>query len=129
MRKLTFMLAVAAFAVTSAGCTARCRNLFHKGSPCGTLLAPPAMLSAPMAMAAPMSAPIMQPNLCVEQQPMCVPCDPCDPCATQGVTTGYLGGYMPATSGCPCEGGSTGTIMSSGTLVPAPSTVLPNPAP
>jgi hypothetical protein len=125
MRKLTFLLVVAALAASSTGCVGRCRNWFHKGSPCGTLLSPPAMLSAPMAMTAPVTGPVMQPNICVEQQPICVPCDPClqyDPCATTGVSAGYFGGYLPSSANCNCD-------PSGATIVPAPAGTTPLPGP
>jgi hypothetical protein len=130
MRKLTILLGVAVLAASSTGCCGRCRNWFHKGSPCGTVMSP-AMLSAPVAMGAPLAGPVMQPNMCCEQaQPvMCVPCDPCmqyDPCSTGvGVSTGYFGNYMGGAD-CGCEGGAVGGTMipqavaPSGTIVPAP---------
>ncbi len=117
MRKLTIVLAVAALAST-AGCS-RCRNLSHKGSPCGTLMSAPAVLSAPVAM----SGPVMQPN-------MCVPCDPCmqyDPCATTGVSTGYFGGYMPNTD-CACDANGA-TVVGPATSLPASGSIgYPAPA-
>lgn len=127
MRKLTILLGVAVLAASSTGCCGRCRNWFHKGSPCGTVMSP-AMLSAPVAMGAPLAGPVMQPNMCCEQTPvMCVPCDPCDPCATggMGVTTGYFGNYMGG-SDCGCEGGaSAGAVIQS-----VPTTgIMPQPTP
>jgi hypothetical protein len=122
MRKLTILLAVAALAATSTGCVGRCKNWFHKGSPCGTMVTSPAMLSAPVAMGAPFAGPVMQPNMCCEQQqPMCVPCDPCmqyDPCGgATGVSSGYFGSYLPAASDCGCANG--GATMESGTMIPS----------
>jgi hypothetical protein len=127
MRKLTILLALATLVGASAGCTSRCRNLLHKGSPCGTLFSPPA-LSAPMAMSAPMAQP-----MCIQQAPMCVPCDPCmqyDPCGGTTVGSGYFGGYMPS-GDCGCEGGATtGTIVSPGaTLSPSGGYAIPGPTP
>jgi hypothetical protein len=126
MRKLTILLAVAALAASSTGCVGRCRNWFHKGSPCGTLMTPTAM-SAPLTIGAPMAGPIMQqqPAICVEQSPMCVPCDPCmqyDPCASAtGVSTGYFGGYLQSAANCDCD-------PSGATIVPsaAPAGAIPN---
>lgn len=140
MRKLTILLAVATLATTSTGCIGRCKNWFHKGSPCGTMVTSPAMLSAPVAMGAPFAGPMMQPNMCCEQQPACVPCDPCmqyDPCGgATGVSSGYFGGYLPAASDCGCDSGNSGVTMSpgmampSGTMSPAgsmPSYPVPGP--
>ncbi len=127
MRKLSILLAVAALAASTAGCCGRCRNFFHKGNPCGTVMTP-AVLSAPMAMSAP---PMMAaPNMCAEAQPACVPCCPqqcvpcCpDPCAT-GMTTGYLGA-----DGC-CDGSTMGTYVPGGVpTVAAPATLQPYPGP
>ena len=126
MRKLTIVLAAAALAASSTGCVGRCKNWFHKGSPCGTVMTTPAMLSAPVAMGAPFAGPVMQPNMCCEQAPVC--CDPCmqyDPCATTGMTTGnYFGGYMPQGADCGCaQGGMTmsAPTMSGGYIAPAPA--------
>jgi hypothetical protein len=107
MRKLTILLAVAALAASSAGC-GRCRNLFHKGSPCGTTVTSPAMLTAPLAMGA-------------VSQPMCVdPCMQYDPCAT-GATGTYFGGYMPSGADCNCDPAAGGAIQ----VVPTPQSVMP----
>ncbi|HYO24139.1 MAG TPA: hypothetical protein VEQ85_04245 [Lacipirellulaceae bacterium] len=120
MRKLTFLLAVAALAASNTGCVGRCRNWFHKGSPCGTVMSTPAVLSAPIAMGAPMAGPVMQPNMCCEAAPVCVdPCMQYDPCATGGSTGAYFGGYMPGGADCGCAGGAP---MGSATM--APSTVV-----
>jgi hypothetical protein len=132
MRKLTIILGVAALAATSSGCCGRCRNFFHKGSPCGTTMTTPALLSAPLAMGAPLAGPVMQPNQCCEQAPqvMCVPCDPCmqyDPCANgQAVSSGYFGGFLPqsASSDCGCENGGVSTVP---TTLPAGATIVPSP--
>lgn len=132
MRKLTIILGVAALAATSSGCCGRCRNFFHKGSPCGTTMTTPALLSAPMAMGAPLAGPVMQPNQCCEQPPqvMCVPCDPCmqyDPCASgQAVSSGYFGGYLPqsAAADCGCENGSVSTVPAT---LPSGATIVPGP--
>ena len=127
MRKLTILLAAAALAATSTGCVGRCKNWFHKGSPCGTVMTTPAMLSGPVAMGAPFAGPVMQPNMCCEQAPVC--CDPCmqyDPCATTGVTGGYFGGYMPQSSDCGCAPGGM-TMGAPATMAPA-GTMFPSPA-
>jgi hypothetical protein len=127
MRKLTILLAAAALVAPSTGCIGRCKSFFSKGSPCGTVMTTPAVLSAPMAMGAPFAGPVMQPNMCCEQAPMCVPCDPCmqyDPCANTGMSNGYFGNYMP--SDCGCAGGSGGATMvpsngtSGGIVTPVP---------
>jgi hypothetical protein len=127
MRQLMILLALAALTLTNSGCTrcfGRCRNLFHKGSPCGTAVAP-AVLGAPLAMgtpfsmpvAAPMAAPMMSAPMCVEQAPVCMPCDPCaDPCSG-GMSMGYLGGFT--SDGACCE--STGAIP----MTVAPTTAAP----
>jgi hypothetical protein len=135
MRKLTILLAVASLAASTSGCCVcgRIRNLFHKGSPCGTTTVAPAVLGAPLAMgtpiqqpvmAAPMAAPMMAaPPVCCEQAPMCVqPCDPCDPCG--GVATGYA----PAAEGCGCGGAATMVTPGMQVQVPA-GTVVPSPQP
>jgi hypothetical protein len=143
MRKLTILLALAAI-ISSSGCSNCCclgrvRNWFHKGSPCGTAVAP-AVLGAPLAMgtplAQPVSAPVAQPMFAsptmsapvyVEQTPMCYPCPPCDPCANPcvdpcadpcsgTVSMGYMGGYT--SEGACCGDGST---MSGTVITPAPS--------
>ena len=131
MRKLTILLGVAALAATNGGCCSRCRNLFHKGSPCGTVMTTPAMLSAPIAMGAPMAGPVMQPSMCCEQpQPMCVPCDPCmqyDPCANgQGVSSGYFGGYMQQSAGADC-GCENGGLSAAPVGLPAGTIITPQP--
>jgi hypothetical protein len=123
MRKLTILMALATTVAASSGCSScigRCRNLFHKGSPCGTAMAAPTILGAPLAMGTPMAqpmmgAPMMSGPMCVPQAPMCMPVDPCmdpcaDPCANGMVTMGYGGGYA-SPEGCDCAGGS-GAIMS-----------------
>ena len=150
MRKLTILLALAALTASNAGCCCgvcgRVRNWFHKGSPCGTAMAP-AVLGAPLAMGTPLATPVAQPMMqpmmaqpmmsapiCVEQAPvcpqMCVPCDPCDPCGGGSVSTGY-GGY--GSEGCGCDGSSSGvpmTIESGSSGVPIQSgQVLPGPTP
>jgi hypothetical protein len=125
MRKFTVLLAVAVLAASSTGCCCgKIRNWFHKGSPCGTSVAP-AVLGAPLAMGTPMTFPTsapMAPAMCVQAQPQCcVPCnpccDPCDPCASGQMTTGYLGGF---TSGgdCNCSGG--GMMMSGEQIMVSP---------
>ncbi|MBA3482808.1 MAG: hypothetical protein H0T51_13435 [Pirellulales bacterium] len=155
MRKLTIVLSLAAVAASSGCCNCgigRCRNLFHKGSPCGTTVAP-AVLGAPLAMGTPMaapvavpysqpmvSAPMMSAPMCVEQAPMCVPCpqqcvDPCaDPCASGAVSMGYMGGYTSEgyTSGDACCDGSAGMSMpmESGAVITMPQgTAAPGPLP
>jgi hypothetical protein len=112
MRKLTILLAVAALAASSAGC-GRCRNWFHKGSPCGTMMSSPAVLSAPLAMGA-------------VSQPMCVdPCMQYDPCATGMVGTQFSG-YLPA-GDCNCDPGAGATIIQgpSPAALPAGGYVAP----
>lgn len=138
MRKLTILLACAVLASASTGCVGRCKNWFAKGSPCGTLLSPPATLSAPIAMTPPMmTSPVMAPMMqqqapiCIQQAPMCIPaCDPCmqyDPCATTGVSSGYFGGYV---SGADCNcAGSAGTVIGGGTLTPTTVDANGNPLP
>jgi len=158
MRKLTIVLSLAALAASS-GCTncciGRCRSLFHKGSPCGTTVAP-AVLGAPLAMGTPMatpvaapyqqpmfaapmmSAPMMSAPMCVEQAPICMPCpqqcvDPCaDPCASGAVSMGYMGGYTSEgyTSGGSCCDGSGGVTMpmeSGAVITTQPGTTMPGP--
>jgi hypothetical protein len=133
MRKLTILLAVTMFAASSAGCCCgRIRNWFHKGSPCGTSVAP-AVLGAPLAMgtpmaapmtypvAAPMAAPMSAPAMCIQQaQPCCVPCDPCcvpcDPCGSGQMTMGYHGGY--GGGDCNCVGG--GMMMQGEQVIVSP---------
>ncbi len=132
MRKLTILLAAAALAASSTGCCGRCKSWFTKGSPCGTVMTP-AMLSAPVAMGAPLAGPVMQPNVCCEQQApvMCVPCDPCmqyDPCATStGVSSGYFGGYMQNAANCDCD--ASGVPIVSGTIPPGGMIASPGPTP
>ena len=124
MRKLTILMALATTVAASSGCSScigRCRNLFHKGSPCGTAMTAPTVLGAPLAMGTPMmspvSAPMMAGPMCVPQAPMCMPVDQCmdpcaDPCANGMVTMGYGGdGGYASPEGCNCAGGSP-TIMS-----------------
>jgi len=139
MRKLTILLALAAVTLSS-GCTRCCgraRNWFHRGSPCGTTVAP-AVLGAPLAMGtpmatpvcAPMASPMMTAPMCMEQAPMCMPCVPCDPCADPcggAMSMGYMGGYT--SDGMCCDGaGSMPTTMSPGTvIVPGTQQVLPGP--
>jgi hypothetical protein len=147
MRKLTILLALVAV-TASSGCTrcciGRCRNWFHKGSPCGTTVAP-AVLGAPLAMGtpyttpvsipmqAPMGTPLMTAPMCVEQTPvcppMCMPCDPCaDPCASGAMNMGYMGGYT--SDGACCDGSTTGVPMEmtpGATMSVQPSQTVPQP--
>ncbi len=134
MRKLTILLACAVLASASTGCVGRCKNWFAKGSPCGTLLSPPATLSPPISMGAPVMAPMpmmqQQAPICIQQAPMCIPaCDPCmqyDPCAATGVSSGYFGGYV---SGADCNcAQSAGTVVG-GTLAPSTVDANGNPLP
>ncbi len=137
MRKFLVLMAGAVLVASSTGCgcCGKLRNWFHKGSPCGTRVAP-AVLGAPLTMAAPpmmMSAPVQ----CVESAPMCMPCDPCaDPCAS-GYTTGYMGYSdgvsMGAPVGCSSCGGDVGGIpvVEGQTYVPSsptPATLAPAPS-
>lgn len=141
MRKLTILMALATTLAASSGCSScigRCRNLFHKGSPCGTAMAAPAVLGAPLAMGTPMAqpmmgAPMMAGPMCVPQAPMCVPVDPCadpcvdpcaDPCANGMVTMGYGGGYATGGESCDCAGGGSGAIMSAPMNALPPGTVV-----
>lgn len=140
MRKLTILLALAALTATSggcAGCIGRCRNLFHRGSPCGTSVAP-AVLGAPLAMGTPVSQPapmmaapmmtapmaapmVMNPGVCCEPCIPCLPCDPCDPCGSGSVTMGYGGDC--------CDGGAVMTSPApAGTYIPGGAgTITPSP--
>ena len=146
MRKLTILMALATTLAASSGCSScigRCRNLFHKGSPCGTAMASPAVLGAPLAMGTPMAqpmmgAPMMAGPMCVPQAPMCMPVDPCmdqcadpcaDPCANGMVTMGYGGGgYATGGESCNCAGGSSPTMMvDPSTAVPGTTTPMPMP--
>lgn len=142
MRKLTILLALAAITASSGCsnccCLGRVRNWFHKGSPCGTAVAP-AVLGAPLAMGTPLAQPVsapvqpmfasptMAPQMYVEQPAMCYPCPPCDPCANPcvdpcadpcsgAVSMGYMGGY---TSEAACCG--DGTTMAPATMAPMTS--------
>jgi hypothetical protein len=142
MRKLTILMALASALAASSGCSScigRCRNLFHKGSPCGTAMAAPAVLGAPLAMGTPMAqpmmgAPMMAGPMCVPQAPMCMPVDPCmdqcvdpcaDPCANGMVTMGYGGGgYATGGESCNCAGGDGGAIMSAPMNTLPPGTVV-----
>ena len=156
MRKLTILMALASALAASSGCSScigRCRNLFHKGSPCGTAMAAPAVLGAPLAMGTPtaqpvmgapmmgapmMGAPMMAGPMCVPQAPMCMPVDPCmdqcadpcaDPCANGMMTMGYGGGYATGGESCDCAGGSptmmvTPSTPMQGSLMPTPGNDL-----
>jgi hypothetical protein len=147
MRKLTILLAAAALAASSVGCCGRCRNLFYKGSPCGTAMASPTVITTPVAMAAPQPAPMMAApmmaapmmaapqTVCVPNQPACIPCCPpcepcmpccpCDPCGggTMGYSGGYMQGYMQG--GEPCCDGSAVETMVPGTMAPGEIQVMP----
>ena len=152
MRKLTILMALASALAASSGCSScigRCRNLFHKGSPCGTAMAAPAVLGAPLAMGTPtaqpvmgapmMGAPMMAGPVCVPQAPMCVPVDPCsdpcvdpcaDPCSSGMVTMGYGGGYATGGESCNCGGGSAPEMMvAPPTATVTPGTIIPAPSP
>ena len=139
MRKLTILMALATTLAASSGCSScigRCRNLFHKGSPCGTAMAAPVM-GAPLAMGTPMTSapmvmggPMMTSPVCVEQAPMCMPVDPCmdpcaDPCSSGTVTMGYGGGF--AGSDCNCSGGGGISTMAPMTTAPGGTIVSPSP--
>ena len=147
MRKLTILMALATTLAASSGCSScigRCRNLFHKGSPCGTAMAAPAVLGAPLAMGTPMAqpapmmgAPMMAGPVCVPQAPMCMPVDQCvdpcadpcaDPCSSGMVTMGYGGGYATGGESCNCAGGGAPEMMVSPSTV-VPSTTMPVPSP
>ena len=156
MRKLTIVLSLAALAASS-GCTncciGRCRNLFHKGSPCGTTVAP-AVLGAPLAMGTPlaqpvaapfayqqqpmMTAPTMAPQVYVEQPEMCYPCPPCNPCidpcadpCSGAMSMGYMGGYT--SDGACCGDGATmapmqmAPMQSGATYTLPPGAITPSP--
>ena len=132
MRKLLVLAAACALVTSSSGCCGclgKVRNWFHKGSPCGTAMAP-AMIGAPLTMAAPGPMMVSAPVQCMESAPMCMPCDPCtDPCAG-GYSTGYSGGMM---MGEPvgCSNCGDGAVMGGETYVPtvsAPATLSPQPA-
>lgn len=140
MRKLTILMALATTIAASSGCSScigRCRNLFHRGSPCGTAMAP-AVMGAPLAMGTPMTsapmvmgAPMMSGPMCVEQAPMCMPVDPCmdpcaDPCNSGMMTMGYGGGF-PAAEGCNC--GDGGGVSTMAPMTVAPGGMLPSPGP
>lgn len=143
MRKLTILMALATTLAASSGCSScigRCRNLFHKGSPCGTAMAAPAVLGAPLAMGTPMAqpvmgAPMMAGPMCVPQAPMCMPVDPCadpcaDPCSSGMVTMGYGGGYAAGGESCNCAGGGAPEMMvAPSTTTVAPGTIIPAPSP
>ena len=123
MRKLTILMALATTLAASSGCSScigRCRNLFHKGSPCGTAMAAPAVLGAPLAMGTPMAQPdgdgraddgrpdVRAAGADVHAgRPLHGPMrDPCaDPCANGMVTMGYGGGYATGGESCNCAGG------------------------
>jgi hypothetical protein len=148
MRKLTILLALAALTASNAGCCCgvcgRVRNWFHKGSPCGTAMAP-AVLGAPLAMGTPLATPVVSapapymtapapmmsaPAMCVEQAPMCVPCQPCEPCCdpcSGAATTGYGGDYISSgLEGCGCGGvpmteGPATTMQGTTQIVPGPT--------
>ncbi|MBX3424953.1 MAG: hypothetical protein KF688_04670 [Pirellulales bacterium] len=130
MRKLLVLVAAAALVTSSSGCCGcfgKVRSWFQKGSPCGTRVAP-AVLGAPMTMAAPAPMMVGAPMQYM-QSPMCVPCDPCaDPCADPcgGYSTGYMGGM----SGCSnCESGSSGMIYEGESYIPSsPSPAMLSPA-
>ena len=145
MRKLTILLALAVVISSSSGCCCgRMRNWFHKGSPCGTAMAAPAVLGAPLAMGTPvaqpmsmpmMSSPVMAspmmsgpvmaaPTMCVEAMPQCCPpCDPCDPCGSGQVTSGYYGGYTTSEAGCDCAGGAPMSGIPAGATVVTPGPI------
>ena len=126
MRKLTILLGLAVVIGSNTGCCCgKIRNWFHKGSPCGTSMAP-AVLGAPLAMGTPMSMPMTMPvmsspQMCVEAAPQCcVPCDPCyDPCGSGQMTTGYLGGHMSGGADCDCDSGQ-GTYIPNGAVMVSP---------
>ena len=149
MRKLTILLALAAITASSGCsnccCIGRVRNWFHKGSPCGTTVAP-AVLGAPLAMGTPlaqpvaapfayqqqpmMTAPTMAPQVYVEQPAMCCPpCDPCanpciDPCAdpcSGAVNMGYMGGYT-SEGACCGDGSATMAPMQMAPMQVSPGT-------
>jgi len=115
MRKTWIVLIAATLTASSAGCCGSLRNLFHKGAPCGTRMAPVA-LGAPVAMTAP-------PMPCFE--PACEPCEQmCPPCETH-TSSGYFG------DDCECSRSSVGGFSAmtapamAGEYVPA----APLPAP
>lgn len=144
MRKLTILMALATTLAASSGCSScigRCRNLFHKGSPCGTAMAAPVM-GAPLAMGTPMTnapmvmggpmmgGPMASGQMCVPQAPMCMPVDQCmdpcaDPCSSGMVTMGYGGGFS-SDEGCNCAGGGVSTMVP---MTMAPGGMLPSPGP
>ena len=148
MRKILILLALAVLTTANTGCSARFRNWLHRGSPCGTTIAAPAMIGAPMALGTPVAVPqvapamvpvmapapvqqvvVPQPIYCCPQPVPCCPqpvpcCPPCeyDPCQTgfmPGWPGGYMGGYMTA----PCESGSV-TSFDEGYLVPGSEILL-----
>jgi len=98
MRKLLILMAIAIVTLPPVGC-GRCRNLFNRGAPCGTTVAP-ALLSAPLAIGRPMAAPMVtapmaSSGICCESMPVCGSCNDCGPCGDgQGgwTTSGYADG-------------------------------------
>jgi hypothetical protein len=150
MRKLTILLAFAALAASSTGCCCgvcgRVRNWFHRGSPCGTTMAP-AVLGAPLAMGTPYATPVSAapspmmaaPTVCVEQAPMCVPCQPCQPCQPcepccdpcgGGMTMGYGGDYISSgLEGCGCGGESVPMTVTPGATLQGSTQIVPGPQP
>ena len=118
MRKLLIMLAIAVIAMPSTGCGGRIRNWWHRGAPCGTVVAP-ATLGAPLAIGRPVR-PMMvsQPECCCPPE-CCEPC--CDPCECPGSewTTSY------SDSGCTdCASAPVTTYSDDYTLPTTPSSTL-----
>lgn len=152
MRKLLALLALAVLTTVNTGCSARFRNWLHRGSPCGTTMAAPAVMGAPVAVgtpvaapqAAPAMAPVMapapmqqvvapQPIYCCPQ-PVCPQPVQCCPqpvpcCPPSEYDPCQSGGMMPGWQGGPMEGMVIGpfecdptTSFDDGYLVPGTET-------
>ncbi len=137
MRKTLILLALAVMTTASVGCGC-CRNLFRRGSPCfGTSKVAPAMIGAPMALAAPVAAPVplmqrvapqvVMPRAAMPQPACCPPvCEPCDSCGGQEWLGGYVEGAQINDGGCQNCGPTTN--YDQGYLIPStesPQSVVP----
>jgi hypothetical protein len=117
MRNRPITLALAVVMTANVGCcSSSCRNWLHRGSPCGTTLAAPAVMAAPVVYGAPLQAPQAAPAMapfmapapmqqvmppqqmmcCPQQIPCCpqpIPC--CPPMQYDPCPGGYMSGsYM-----------------------------------
>jgi len=107
------LLALAVVTIVSTSGCGRCRNFFRRGAHCGRtpVAATPAIIGAPLAVSAPVAAPVVsQPAICPSCQQPVTSCESCE------------SGWIESSSACPeCD---SVTSFDDGYLIP--EAVAPN---